>query len=127
MNFPNIIAAFLSGVAGAMGLGGGGVLVLYLTLCLKLPQIKAQGINLVFFVPCAVIAIILHTRKKLINWKQIVPIITGGIIGVSVGMMLVNSISTELLSKLFAGLLVIMGIREFFSRSSNDNQDKIAK
>ena len=127
MNFLNIIASFLSGVAGAMGLGGGGVLVLYLTLCLNMPQIKAQGINLIFFVPCAVIAIILHSKNKLIDWKKTIPVILGGIIGVVIGMMIVNIISTDLLSKLFAGLLIIMGIHEFFSRDSKNNQDRIAK
>lgn len=127
MNFLNILAAFLSGVAGAMGLGGGGVLVLYLTLCLNMPQLKAQGINLVFFVPCAIVAIILHSKKKLIQWKKIIPIISGGVIGVSIGMIVVNSISTNLLSKLFAGLLIFMGIREFFSGGSSDSRDKIAK
>ncbi len=127
MNILNIIAGFLSGVAGAMGLGGGGVLVLYLTLYLNLPQLKAQGINLVFFVPCAIVAIILHSKKKLIDWKKTTPIILGGVLGVLSGMLLVNVIRTNLLSKLFAGLLIIMGVREFFSRDSTDNQDKIAK
>ena len=40
-----ILAAFFSGLAGSLGLGGGGVLVLYLVFALGMPQLKAQGIN----------------------------------------------------------------------------------
>ena len=40
-----ILAAFFSGLAGSLGLGGGGVLVLYLVLALGMPQLKAQGIS----------------------------------------------------------------------------------
>ena len=51
-----ILAAFFSGLAGSLGLGGGGVLVLYLALALGMSQLKAQGINLLFFIPCAVLS-----------------------------------------------------------------------
>ncbi|MBQ3005317.1 MAG: sulfite exporter TauE/SafE family protein [Clostridia bacterium] len=127
MNFLNIIAGFFSGVAGAMGLGGGGVLVLYLTLIKDFDQIKSQGINLLFFIPCAVIAIIIHSKRKLIKWKKILPFIIGGVLGVTIGVFLINHLDTSLISKLFAGLLILMGLREFFVNDSKNNQDKTAK
>ena len=51
MNWIDQIAGLFSAVAGALGLGGGGVLVLYLTLGMHMPQLRAQGINLLFFCP----------------------------------------------------------------------------
>ena len=45
------LAGTLSGVIGAMGLGGGGVLIIYLTLFLGMEQGIAQGVNLIFFIP----------------------------------------------------------------------------
>lgn len=125
----NIIAAFLSGVAGAMGLGGGGVLVLYLTLYRKLNQLKSQGINLLFFIPCSIVALIMHTKNKLIAWKDIIPFIIGGIIGVLIGITVINYIKTKLITKLFAALLITMGIKEFFIKKqmNGDNQDMTAK
>ena len=45
-----IIAGFLSGLIGSMGFGGGGVLIIYLVVFANIPQLQAQGINLIFFV-----------------------------------------------------------------------------
>ena len=53
LNWAALAAGFAAGALGAMGLGGGSVLILYLTLCAGLPQLQAQGINLTFFLPCA--------------------------------------------------------------------------
>ena len=39
----------LSGVIGALGMGGGGVLIIFLSAFAGLDQLKAQGINLLFF------------------------------------------------------------------------------
>ena len=57
------IAGILSGIIGAMGIGGGGILIIYLTLFADMEQMAAQGINLLFFIPCAVVALIIHIRK----------------------------------------------------------------
>ena len=53
MNFSlwNLLAVIVSAAVGAMGLGGGSVLILYLTLILNMQQVQAQGINLLFFLP----------------------------------------------------------------------------
>ena len=80
-----ILAAFFSGLAGRLGLGGGGVLVLYLVLALGMPQLKAQGINLLFFIPCAVLSSIVYSFKKLIDWKSVLLFAAGGLPGVLLG------------------------------------------
>ena len=58
------VAGFLSGVFGAMGLGGGGVLIIYLTGIVNTEQALAQGINLLFFIPCAIVAVFMHAKKS---------------------------------------------------------------
>ena len=63
-----VIAGFLSGLIGSMGFGGGGVLIIYLTVFADTPQIKAQGINLMFFIPCAFLSVIIYTLKKQIKY-----------------------------------------------------------
>ena len=50
-----VLAGLLSGALGAMGLGGGGVLVIYLTLAAQMEQTTAQGVNLLLFIPCALL------------------------------------------------------------------------
>lgn len=105
-----VIAGFLSGLIGSMGFGGGGVLIIYLVVFANMPQLQAQGINLIFFVPCAVLATIIYTIKKQIDYKKILPVITGGIIGAVVSSFLLKNISTNYLSKAFAIFLIVMGV-----------------
>ncbi len=108
--FIPIIAGFLSGLIGSMGFGGGGVLIIYLVIFANIPQLQAQGINLIFFVPCAVLATIIYTVKKQIEYKKILPVIIGGIIGAIVSSFLLKNINTNYLSKAFAIFLIVMGV-----------------
>lgn len=106
----SIIAGFLSGLIGAMGFGGGGVLIIYLVVFANTPQIVAQGINLIFFIPCAITATIIYLIKKQIKIKVILPVIAGGIAGAVFASYFLNFIKSEWLSKAFAVFLIIMGI-----------------
>lgn len=115
----NIIAGLLSGVLGAMGFGGGGILILYLTLYRNLPQLNAQGINLIFFIPSALLALIFHTKNKLINWKTAVKYILYGLIGVAIGFTVMKFLNENIIRKIFSILLIFMGIRELFSKNKN--------
>ena len=45
------VVSLLSGVTASMGLGGGFVLLIYLTAFANVPQMEAQLINLIFFLP----------------------------------------------------------------------------
>ncbi len=115
----DIIAGILSGILGAMGFGGGGILILYLTLYKDLPQLEAQGINLIFFIPSAVLALIIHSKNKLIDWRIAVKYILLGLIGVSIGYLLVTIIDETFIRKIFSVILLIVGIKGLFSKSKN--------
>ena len=106
------IAGILWGIIGAMGIGGGGILIIYLTLFADMEQMAAQGINLLFFIPCAVVALIIHIRKKRIVWKTVLPMIVGGLIGVAVGSYFAGIIGSGILGKIFAVFLVALGVKE---------------
>lgn len=106
----SIIAGFLSGLIGSMGFGGGGVLIIYLVVFTNIPQLQAQGINLIFFVPCAVLATIIYAIKKQIDYKKILPVIIGGVIGAIISSFLLKNINTDYLSKAFAIFLIVMGV-----------------
>jgi len=53
------IVSFLSGIMASMGLGGGMVLILYLSAINGLDQLSSQGINLLFFIPIGIFSVIL--------------------------------------------------------------------
>ena len=82
MNIGALLAGLLSGIIGAMGMGGGAVLIVYLTLFLDVEQLKAQGTNLIFFIPIGVTALIIYSIKKQIKWKKALPLAVGGIVGI---------------------------------------------
>ena len=65
-----IIIGIFAGIFTGLGMGGGSVLILFLTLFLNLEQHVAQATNLLFFIPSALVCIILNTKRKLINFKM---------------------------------------------------------
>lgn len=109
--------AFLTGIFASMGLGGGMVLIVYLTVFAGFSQLVAQGINLVFFIPIAIISLVLHTKNKLVEWKKAVPAVLWGTAAVIISAWLANRIEQSLLSKAFGIFLIIMGMKELFFKS----------
>lgn len=108
--FAASIAGTLSSMFGAMGLGGGGVLIIYFKLFTQTPQTLAQGINLLFFIPSAIVAIIIYAKKKLINYKIAIIFSIFGLTGSLIGSYFVCFVDSKILSKFFAILLLIMGV-----------------
>ena len=60
-----IIIGLISGIVGGLGMGGGTILILLLTLISNVEQHIAQGINVIFFVPTAIAAIIMMVKNTL--------------------------------------------------------------
>ncbi|MBS7361459.1 MAG: sulfite exporter TauE/SafE family protein [Clostridia bacterium] len=120
----NILAAFFSGFAGSLGLGGGGVLVLYLVLSLGEEQITAQGINLLFFIPCAALSTVVYSFKKLIDWKTVLAAAAGGLPGVLLGSWLLRSMDPLWPGKIFGAFLLIMGLKELFAKQKKIKKDR---
>lgn len=110
----DIIAAAISGILGAMGFGGGGVLIMYLSLYKNLPQTQAQGINLIFFIPSAILAVILHIKHDLIDKKSALCNIGLGLIGVLIGFILLDRFDERLLRIIFAAMLIAVGLKNLF-------------
>lgn len=109
--FLLIVFGFLSGIAASMGLGGGTILILFLTLFLQIKQQTAQAINLLFFIPIGLVSIFFHIRNKLIETKKLPFLYLFGTAGAVVGFFIVRYISTELLSKLFAVFILAVGLK----------------
>ena len=111
-----IIAGFLSGLIGSMGFGGGGVLIIYLTLFSNTPQITAQGTNLIFFIPCAILSTIIYLLKKQIKIKTILPVISGGVLGAIIASNFLNLFKSEQLSYMFGVFLICVGLYSIFNQ-----------
>ncbi len=113
------IAGTLSAIIGSMGLGGGGILIIYFNLFTDVPQSLAQGINLLFFIPSAIVAVIIYIKKKLIDFKLAICFALFGAIGAVLGSYLASSIDSRILSKLFAIFLLVMGVKQLLAGKNN--------
>ncbi len=97
-----------------MGIGGGTILIPALTMFLNIDQHRAQGVNLLFFIPTAVIALIIHKKNKNLDFKIAIPLILTGLIGAAVGSFVAISIDAQLLKRLFGIFLFFMGGYEIY-------------
>lgn len=103
---------FLTG----LGVGGGSLLILWLTMALGMDPQTARGINLLFFLPAAFIASLYRWRQGTLPLPKLLPAIIAGCAGAAFCAWLSSRMDTALLKKLFGGLLVLTGLREIFYR-----------
>ncbi len=74
-----------SGIVSGMGIGGGAILIPALVMFINPSQHTAQSVNLLFFIPTAIVALVIHIKNKRINFKIAVPIIITGLLGAYLG------------------------------------------
>ena len=110
-----IIIGILAGIFTGLGMGGGSVLILFLTLFLNLEQHIAQATNLLFFIPSALVCIILNTKRKLINFKNAMFFIVFGVIGAVCGAVVSRNMPVTKLRKLFGVFLLFISAYEIYS------------
>jgi len=102
----------LTGSLSALfGVGGGIVMVPFMTLVLGLSQHTAEGTSLMVIVPTAVAGIIAHRRRFKIRLRHVVLLASGGIVGSLVGASIALGLAGEVLQTLFGGLVTLVGLR----------------
>ena len=112
-SFPvSILVGTVLGFLSGLGIGGGSLLILWLTMVLGMEQETARSINLLFFLPAALISCHFRRKQGLLNWKRLLPAIAAGCLGAMTGTWLGNSLDTAVLKKGFGILLIVTGIRE---------------
>lgn len=95
-----------------MGMGGGTLLIPILTIFLSFKQKNAQAINLLVFIPMSLVALIIHIKNKLVDFKVGIPIIISGIVFSLLGSYLASILSNGLLKKIFAVFLLLVGLNQ---------------
>ena len=115
--FIAFAVSFFAGAAGALGIGGGGILLLYLTVFAGTPQLQAQGINLLFFIPIAITAIVIHFKNKLIDLRTVFIAIPFGLVGAFGGSKLAEFMGNDLLRRVFGITLAVFGVWELFKKA----------
>ncbi len=110
MLFLSLIISFFIAILTGLGVGGGGLFVIYLALFTDTPQLAAQGINLFFFLFSAGSSVIVHLTQRKIYLSAVVIMASAGIIGAIVGAFVSGYVDQALLRKIFGAMLMISGI-----------------
>ncbi len=110
----NIIIGFFSGIISGMGIGGGAILIPALTLIQGVSQRTAQGINLAYFIPTALVAVFVHTKNKNIDFKLAAILGLCGVPGAILGSMFAGAAGDGSLRRMFGGFLLLVGIYEIY-------------
>ncbi len=113
--FNAIIGVALGYLAG-LGVGGGSLLILWLTLVLQLPHEIARLVNLMFFITAAGSVSLFRWKQGSLPFKKILPAIIAGSIAAGLFSWLGFYLDTAIIKKLFGFLLLLTGVRELFYR-----------
>lgn len=105
-----ILAGVIGGTIGGMGMGGGTLLIPILTIFLSFTQLQAQGINLIGFVPMSIIALVIHSKNKLVKFKESWLLAVCGAIASFFSALIATNLKNAVLKKFFAVFLIGLGI-----------------
>ncbi|MDD6094353.1 MAG: sulfite exporter TauE/SafE family protein [Clostridia bacterium] len=116
MIVADIIAGIAIGALSGMGVGGAGLLVIYLTALRGLEQRAAQGVNLYFFIFASAASMFVHAAKRKIDRKNVLTVLLGGMPAAYLGCLAASATDPDMLRKIFGGMLVLTGVSAFFKQ-----------
>jgi len=111
-----LIVGTALGFLTGLGIGGGSLLILWLTMVLNTDPLTARSINLLFFIPSAVIACMFRMKQGKLSLQPILPAIIAGCIAAGVFSWISTILDVEILKKGFGIVLLAAGARELFYR-----------
>ncbi len=112
MTVLSALAGAACGVLSGFGIGGGSLLMIWMTAVLGTEQAEAQAINLLFFLPTAAASLIFHVKGKQVRWRAAVPAILAGLVTAAAGAWVASVLEARLLRKVFGAFLLVVGVLE---------------
>ncbi len=113
-------AGFATGILSGFGVGGGTLLLVYMTAVAGLDQHLAQGINLLYFLPAGLCALPAHVKNGYIEKRALLPTIGAGLVCAGLAAWAATAMDTQLLRKCFGGFLILIGLWELFGKKKAD-------
>ena len=119
--FLEILVGLLGGIVGGMGMGGGTLTIPLLTTLLNYEQLQAQGVNLIAFLPMSVIALVIHFKNKLVDFKKAWLLALIGCGFSLIGAIIANNMNNAILKKMFAIFLIGLAIWQIVEMKRSKN------
>ena len=117
------LAGMAAGVLSGFGVGGGTLLLVYMTAFAGLDQRLAQGINLLYFLPAGLMALPAHWKNGYIVKPLLLPTIAGGLAAAGLSAWLATTMDVGLLKRCFGGFLIVLGLMELFRGGKAQQED----
>ncbi len=124
--FWELMVGLLTGILSGFGVGGGSLLMLYLTMFAGVQQYAAGGINLLYFIACAPAALWSHVKNGLVERPAVLWCTLAGLPVSVAAAFLASWINVDLLRRAFGVLLLYIGVRELRAgrKKGTDPQEK---
>ena len=116
---PAILAGAAAGILSGAGVGGGTVLLIYLTAIAGMEQHLAQGINLLYFLSTAITALPCHIKNGFVDKKTAIPAILAGMAAAVCSSMAASALEASVLRRIFGGYLIYVGLRELMRKPAS--------
>lgn len=110
------LAGAAAGVLSGFGVGGGSLLLIYMTSFAGVPQALAQGINLLYFLPTAATALPAHFKNGYVEKKALLPALCAGLACSALTAWAATALDVEVLRRCFGAFLIVIGLRELFKK-----------
>lgn len=120
----DMLAGAITGIITGFGIGGGTLLILYLTMFRDTAQLAAQGINLLYFIPTAGCALVSHIKNKRIVWRAVIFAAGAGVVTTILAALVAARIDMTLLRRIFGGFLIIVGLSELFNKNKGERTER---
>lgn len=114
----SVLVGLITGVISAWGIGGGSLLVVYMTVFAGVTQQTAQGINLMYFLPTSLSALYSHTKNKLVETSLAYWSIVAGVLTAVGASFAASGIDTSVMKKIFGVFIILIGASEVFKKST---------
>ena len=116
-SFPvSVIVGTALGFLAGLGTGGGSLLILWLTVALDMDPQTARSINLLFYIPSALIACLFRWKQGGFSIKQVLPAVIAGCICAGIFSYASSLLDMQMLRRLFGILLLFIGVKELLYR-----------
>ena len=119
-----LIIGTLLGFLSGLGIGGGSLLIIWLTVVLAIDPLAARSINLLFFLPSALVVSFFRWRRGQLRIKPILPAILAGCVAAGIFSLISAAVDVDILKKLFGAVLIAAGLREIFHQTKEKGSSK---
>ena len=106
----SILIGTALGFLAGLGVGGGSLLMLWLTAVVSMDYLTARCINLLFFLPTAASALLCHARNGYLDKPILKSAIPAAVLAAAAGAWIATAIDVELLRRPFGVYLLFSGI-----------------